>query len=90
MRGKPPPPDEISETLLGELFSTLSPAECRVLRWLAEGKQDEAIARILGLALRTVTTHVSRILGKLGVESRAAAVAEVWRAVIRRIRETLR
>jgi len=53
----------------------LSPREREVLHWLAEGKRDGEIAVILGLAPRTVTTHVERVLAKLGVRNRTAAAA---------------
>jgi DNA-binding CsgD family transcriptional regulator len=51
----------------------LSPREREVLHWLAEGKRDGEIAVILGIAPRTVTTHVERVLAKLGVRNRTAA-----------------
>lgn len=58
----------------------LSPRERDVLHWLVEGKRDGEIAVILGLAPRTVTTHVERVLAKLGVKNRTAAAAHPARA----------
>jgi DNA-binding CsgD family transcriptional regulator len=52
----------------------LTARESEVLHWLAEGKTNEAIAIILGIALRTVEKHVENILAKLGVENRVEAV----------------
>jgi DNA-binding NarL/FixJ family response regulator len=57
----------------------LTPRECDVLHWLAEGKRDAEIASILNLNVRTVEQHVSVCLKKLNVETRTAACAEVWR-----------
>lgn len=53
----------------------LSPRECEVVCWLAEGKRDGETAVILGISTRTVHAHVRAILGKLHVETRTAAVA---------------
>jgi DNA-binding CsgD family transcriptional regulator len=57
--------------------SRLTAREAEILHWLAEGKRNAEIATILGISAATVKTHVERILGKLGVESRAAAAAWV-------------
>lgn len=64
-----------------ELHSSapLTAREREVLHWVAEGKRDEEIARILNLSVRTVEQYVSVCLHKLGVETRSAAAAEVWR-----------
>ncbi|MGH2535580.1 MAG: ATP-binding protein [Thermomicrobiales bacterium] len=53
----------------------LTSREMEVLRLIAEGRTDQEIADALFVARRTVTTHVSSILGKLGVESRTGAAA---------------
>jgi DNA-binding NarL/FixJ family response regulator len=52
----------------------LTPREMEVLRLLALGLDNEAIARNLTLTMRTVQNHVSTIYGKLGVDSRAEAI----------------
>ena len=59
--------------------STLSAREMDVLRLVAEGAGDKAIARRLRLSEHTVHRHVSNILRKLNVSSRAAAVAQAAR-----------
>jgi DNA-binding CsgD family transcriptional regulator len=51
----------------------LTPAEGTVLCWLAMGLSNKAIAARLFVAPSTVYTHVARIIGKLGVESRVQA-----------------
>jgi DNA-binding CsgD family transcriptional regulator len=56
----------------------LSPREIEVLRLVAQGHTDREVAEALFISRRTVTTHVTGILNKLGVENRAAAA--VWAA----------
>jgi two-component system, NarL family, response regulator LiaR len=51
----------------------LSDRETEVLRLLAGGKANKEIARELSIGEQTVKTHVSSILGKLGVQSRTQA-----------------
>lgn len=53
----------------------LTPRERQVLRLVAEGCSDREIAASLFISPRTVGGHVTSILGKLGVSSRAAATA---------------
>jgi DNA-binding NarL/FixJ family response regulator len=52
----------------------LTAREIDVLRLLAQGLDNDAIAERLALTKRTVQNHVSAIYGKLGVTSRAEAV----------------
>ena len=59
--------------------AALTAREFDVLRLLADGLRNAAIAERLFLSSRTVEHHVSAILGKLGVESRSEAVAEAGR-----------
>ena len=56
----------------------LTPREWEVLNLLAEGLSQNAIANELYISPKTVATHIQRILGKLGVHSRAAAVAKAF------------
>jgi DNA-binding NarL/FixJ family response regulator len=53
----------------------LSARELEVLRLVAAGRTNKAIAAELVLSERTVERHVSNIFAKLGVSSRAAATA---------------
>ena len=55
--------------------SVLTPRECDVLRLIAKGSGNTAIATQLGISEHTVHRHVANMLVKLGVPSRAAAVA---------------
>lgn len=54
----------------------LSPRELTVLRLLAGGLTNTAVATRLGISPKTVSRHVEHVYGKLGVHSRAAAVYE--------------
>jgi len=49
--------------------------EAEVLYWLCAGKANRDIADILGMSPRTANKHLEHVYAKLGVESRAAAVA---------------
>ena len=51
----------------------LTERETDVLRLLAQGLANKEIAAALGIGEKTVKTHVSNILGKLGVVSRTQA-----------------
>jgi DNA-binding CsgD family transcriptional regulator len=55
--------------------SILTARELDVLRLIADGKPDREIAETLFISPRTVTSHVTNILNKLGVNSRSAAAA---------------
>jgi len=58
----------------GELESvSLSPREREVLRLVADGRDNSAIARELVISPYTVRNHVSNILLKLGAENRVQA-----------------
>ena len=54
--------------------STLTLREQDVLRLLIDGRSNREIAEALYISHRTATTHVTHILAKFGVETRAAAV----------------
>jgi DNA-binding NarL/FixJ family response regulator len=53
--------------------TTLTERETDVLRLLAAGKANKEIAAALTIGEKTVKTHVSSILAKLGVQSRTQA-----------------
>ena len=71
--------DEMRAFLAGVESGTsavsLTPRQRDVLRRVAGGGTDKAIARELGLSPRTVEMHVARALAALGVRTRAEAVA---------------
>jgi two-component system, NarL family, response regulator LiaR len=67
-----------AERLVREVRASASPEalterEIEVLRLLADGQSNKEIARSLSIGEKTVKTHVSSILAKLGVFSRTQA-----------------
>ena len=61
------------EVVAPERAEPLSDREVEVLRLLARGRANKQVARDLAITEKTVKTHVSGILGKLGVQSRTQA-----------------
>ena len=57
----------------------LSPREREILALLADGKSQAQIATSLVISSKTVATHIQHLLSKLGVHSRAQAVAMAYR-----------
>jgi two-component system nitrate/nitrite response regulator NarL len=58
----------------------LTNREFEVLRQLADGQAPSDIASALVISPKTVGTHIQRILAKLGVHSRAQAVAAAYQS----------
>lgn len=52
----------------------LSQRELEVLRWIAEGKSDWQIGRILAISAKTVNYHTENVKRKFGVATRMQAV----------------
>lgn len=75
------PADAVAEALdlsaspASPLPFSLTPREVDVLRLLALGLPDREIAAALFISVRTVEHYVARILRKLGVRTRTAAVS---------------
>lgn len=57
--------------------SALSPRQTEILRLVAKGFSNKEIARILGIGAESVKQHLKTAFQRLGVSSRAEAVARV-------------
>ncbi|NBM18041.1 AAA family ATPase [Streptomyces sp. GC420] len=60
-------------------WEALTPTEIKVAQLVTEGRSNPEIAAELFLSPRTVQTHVSHILGKLGMRSRTEVAREAAR-----------
>jgi non-specific serine/threonine protein kinase len=63
-------PTDVGQDILA---APLSARELRVLQLVIDGYSDREIADALFISRRTVTSHVSSVLNKLGVNSRTSA-----------------
>jgi DNA-binding CsgD family transcriptional regulator len=70
--------DGLTHAPAGTVAHPLSARELEVLRLVAAGKSNRAIAAELFISERTVERHVSNILSKLDLSSRAAATAYAY------------
>lgn len=66
-----------AETLRATMKLTVREAE--ILMWIARGKTNKEVGLILDSSPRTVNKHLEHIFEKLGVATRAAAVAMVMK-----------
>lgn len=57
----------------------LSPREKEVLGLMAEGMSNQTIASTLHIGEKTVKSHVSNVLAKLGVNDRTQAAVYAWK-----------
>jgi DNA-binding CsgD family transcriptional regulator/tetratricopeptide (TPR) repeat protein len=70
--------DALSQAGSSRSFGSLTPREVEVVRLVAAGKTNRAIAAELYLSEKTVDRHLSNVFSKLGVSSRAAATAYAY------------
>jgi DNA-binding NarL/FixJ family response regulator len=70
---------EVREPGPAEVRETLTERETEVLRLVSLGLANKEIARRLGIGEGTVKTHVSSLLGKLGLQSRTQAALHAVR-----------
>lgn len=76
--------DELSSSRVSQhraqhCLRTYAPREIDILYLVAEGLPNKLIAARLGVAERTVATHLERLYRRLGVHTRVQAVI-VWMA----------
>ena len=57
--------------------ATLTHRELECIRWVAAGKTDTEIAKLLGVSQTTVKTHIDQARRKLGARTRAQAIARL-------------
>ncbi len=69
-------------------LATLTAREHEVMHWVAEGKSNGDIGRILGCTECTVKKHLQHIFTKLGVETRTAAAIMYLQAIVEAARST--
>jgi DNA-binding NarL/FixJ family response regulator len=55
-------------------YSRLTSRERQVLQLITEGKTNRDVAAILGLAVKTIDTHRTRLMRKLGIHNATALV----------------
>ncbi|NDJ52452.1 MAG: response regulator transcription factor [Chloroflexi bacterium] len=65
-------------TLHVDDFEKLTQQEALILRKIARGVSNEDLAEELSITVHTVKNHITSIYRKIGVNSRAAAVAYAW------------
>jgi ATP/maltotriose-dependent transcriptional regulator MalT len=70
--------DSLATSAVSSDTGGLTAREMQVLRLLAAGESNKAIAAELVLSKRTIDRHVSNIFGKLHVSTRAAATAYAY------------
>lgn len=63
-----------TKVLRGESRPALTERELQILALIADGKTSRAIARKLGITVRTVETHRANMMAKLDVDNAAALV----------------
>ncbi|MFC8505207.1 response regulator [Streptomyces sp. NPDC057411] len=71
----PPVASRVMDRMRGAAGPTLTDRERDILGQLAQGLGNREIARALFISEATVKTHLGRIYAKLGVDTRAGAVA---------------
>jgi DNA-binding NarL/FixJ family response regulator len=73
LRMRPSAPEPVTTSV------SLSPREQEVLQHIARGLAYAEIARLQGVTVHTVQTHIKKLYGKLAVHSRSEAVFEANR-----------
>jgi two-component system, LuxR family, response regulator FixJ len=75
----PPEPHDVDEAARARVNS-LTPRERQVLDLVAQGKLNKVIADVLGISIKTVELHRSRVMSKMKVKSVAQLVQLTMRA----------
>ena len=64
------------------IIASLTKTEHKILKLIAENQTSQEIADTLFVSAETVKTHVSSIIGKMGVKDRTQAVIKAIKAGI--------
>lgn len=84
LKNRPPPaPVAAADVDPRQLFPSLTERQAEVFSEMIKGLSDKQIARDLGIAESTVKTHVSAILGAVGVDRRGKAIYEATAGTVR-------
>ena len=67
----------------------LTVREEEVLQWMAQGKRDAEIARIMNASPRTTEKHVASVLAKFSAETRGAAVSVYYERIIAELKNQI-
>ena len=70
--------EALSKPATASVPGGLTARELEILRLLAAGRTNRAIAETLVISEKTVARHVSNIFAKLGLSSRSAATAYAY------------
>jgi DNA-binding NarL/FixJ family response regulator len=66
--------DKLVGSTADRALPSLTARQCEILRLLQQGLDNQTIARQLGLSVKTVENHLTRLYRQLGVQSRLEAV----------------
>ncbi|RZI80414.1 MAG: response regulator transcription factor [Rubrivivax sp.] len=88
LRMRPTAPEPAAAVSQAVAAVALSPREQEVLQHIARGLAYAEIARLQGVTVHTVQTHIKKLYGKLAVHSRSEAVFEANRLGL--LNDTLR
>jgi DNA-binding NarL/FixJ family response regulator len=72
--------EHVRERAIAQRIDPLTERETEILRAIAEGATEREIAAAFRISPRTVHSHITHILEKLGAHSRTQAVVEAVRA----------
>lgn len=70
----------VDASLIGELCG-LTPAESETAAMILTGSPPKQIARVLGISVATVKTHLHRVFGKTGTKGQADLARRLARAI---------
>lgn len=70
---------------LKDSYEQLTTRERQVLQLIAEGRTNREVADSLGLAVKTIDTHRTRLMGKLNIHDQTALVKYALRKGVIRL-----